>query len=104
MKSHPAKGAEICSNLKTLTDAIPIIRSHHEKCDGSGYPDGLKKDEIPVIARIMAIVDVYDAIITDRPYRKGLPLDTAENILRTESQKGWWDPELVDVFFKMLKK
>lgn len=103
MKLHPVKGAEICSNLKTLTDAIPIIRSHHEKCDGSGYPDGLKKDEIPVIARIMAIVDVYDAIITDRPYRKGLPLDTAQNILQTEAQKGWWDPELVDVFFKMLK-
>ena len=94
MKLHPVKGAEICSNLKTLTDAIPIIRSHHEKCDGSGYPDGLKKDEIPVIARIMAIVDVYDAIITDRPYRKGLPLDTAQNILQTEAQKGWWDPEL----------
>ncbi|MEK6679564.1 MAG: HD domain-containing phosphohydrolase [Nitrospirota bacterium] len=103
MKLHPVKGAEICSNLKTLTDAIPIIRSHHEKCDGSGYPDGLKKDEIPVIARIMAIVDVYDAIITDRPYRKGLPLDTAENILQTEAQKGWWDPDLVDAFFKMLK-
>ncbi len=103
MKLHPAKGAEICSNLKTLTDAIPIIRSHHERCDGSGYPDGLKKDEIPVIARIMAIVDIYDALITDRPYRKGLPFDTAENILRTESQKGWWDTELVDVFFKMLK-
>ena len=104
MKLHPVKGAEICSNLKTLTDAIPIIRSHHEKCDGSGYPDGLKKDEIPVIARIMAIVDVYDAIITDRPYRKGLPLATAQNILQTEAQKGWWDPDLVDAFFKMLKR
>ncbi len=104
MKLHPVKGAEICKNLKTLTDALPIIRSHHERCDGSGYPDGLKKDEIPVIARIMAIVDVYDAIITDRPYRKGLPFDTAANILKTESQKGWWDPELVDAFFKMLKK
>lgn len=104
MKIHPIKGAEICSNLKTLTDAIPIIRSHHEKCDGSGYPDGLKKDEIPVIARIMAIADVYDAIITDRPYRKGLPLDTAQNILQTEAQKGWWDPDLVDAFFKMLKR
>ncbi|MBI5044221.1 MAG: response regulator, partial [Nitrospirae bacterium] len=87
MKSHPVKGAEICKNLKTLTDALPIIRSHHEKCDGSGYPDGLKKDEIPVIARIMAIVDVYDAIITDRPYRKGLPQDTAINILKEESKK-----------------
>lgn len=104
MKIHPIKGAEICKNLKTLTDALPIIRSHHEKCDGSGYPDGLKKDEIPVIARIMAIVDVYDAIITDRPYRKGLPLDTAQNILQTEVQKGWWDPDLVDAFFKMLKR
>lgn len=104
MKSHPVKGAEICKNLKTLTDALPIIRSHHEKCDGSGYPDGLKKDEIPIIARIMAIVDVYDAIITDRPYRKGLPQDTAINILKEESKKGWWDPDLVDAFFKMLKK
>ena len=71
-----------------------------KKCDGSGYPDGLKKDEIPVIARIMAIVGACAfAIITDRPYRKGLPLDTAQNILQTEAQKGWWDPELVDVFF-----
>ncbi|MBI5182508.1 MAG: response regulator [Nitrospirae bacterium] len=103
MKSHPVKGADICRNLKTLASAIPVIRSHHEKMDGSGYPDGLKGEEIPVIARIMAIVDIYDALVTDRPYRKGLPLDTAENILRTESQKGWWDPELVDVFFKMLK-
>ncbi|MBI5180010.1 MAG: response regulator [Nitrospirae bacterium] len=104
MKSHPVKGAEICRNLKTLASSLPVIRSHHEKCDGSGYPDGLKKDKIPVIARIMAIVDVYDAIITDRPYRKGLPLDTAQNILQTEAQKGWWDIELVDAFFKMLKR
>ena len=103
MKSHPVKGAEICRNLKTLASSLPVIRSHHEKLDGSGYPDGLKKDEIPIIARIMAIVDIYDALITDRPYRKGLPLETAENILREEVKRGWWDPDLVDAFFKMLK-
>ncbi|RJQ60507.1 MAG: diguanylate cyclase [Desulfobacteraceae bacterium] len=96
MKSHPDIGYRICSPLKkNLGFALDVIRHHHEKLDGSGYPDGLKGEEIPTVARIMAVADIYDALITDRPYRKGMPKEAAFGILRKEASENKLDPEVV---------
>ena len=73
MKQHPVAGERICAPLKSFRLVLPIIRHHHEKLDGSGYPDGLKGDQVPLTARILQITDIYDALTTDRPYRKAMP-------------------------------
>ncbi|MBI5417128.1 response regulator [Candidatus Poribacteria bacterium] len=105
IKEHPVKGYEICLSLKkTMVRVLPIIRHHHEKLDGSGYPDGLKGGQISIHARIMAIVDVYDAMTTDRPYRKGMTKEKAFQIMREEANKGWWDKEILEVFIKSQMK
>jgi putative two-component system response regulator len=96
MKQHPVVGERICSPLKSFRMALPGIRHHHEKRDGSGYPDGLKGDDIPLIARILQTVDVYDALTTDRPYRKALPHEKVFSIMREEVRRGWWDGSLLD--------
>ena len=75
---------------------IPLIRHHHEKLDGSGYPDGLAGKEIPLLVRIITAVDVYDALATARPYRKALPHETCMTILREEAARGWWDRDIVE--------
>ena len=72
MRLHPVTGENICKPLKSLRDVLPIIRHHHEHWDGSGYPDGLQGDEIPLLARILQVVDVYDALRTARPYKPAL--------------------------------
>ena len=74
---HPALGADIMGHIKQLKDLIPGMMHHHERPDGRGYPDGLKDGEIPIIARIISVADTYDAMTTDRPYRKGLSNQTA---------------------------
>ena len=79
-----------------------MIRHHHEKLDGSGYPDGLKGDEISVEARIMAVTDIYDALITDRPYRKGMPKKKVVEILRQEALEGKLDKEVVEHLIEMV--
>jgi len=96
MKQHPGVGERICSPLKSFRLVPPIIRHHHEKLDGSGYPDGLKGDQIPLTARILQVTDVYDALTTDRPYRAALPREFAIAIMREEVGRGWWDSSLVD--------
>ena len=97
MKNHPVAGYNICLPLKkNLGYALEVIRHHHEKLDGSGYPDGLKGEEISMAARIMAIVDIYDALITDRPYHKGMPLEKAVEILKQEAATGKLDNEVVN--------
>jgi putative two-component system response regulator len=96
MKQHPAAGERICSPLKSFRLVLPIIRHHHEKLNGSGYPDGLEGDCIPLTARILQVADIYDALTTDRPYRAALPRQEAFSILRAEVQRGWWDGALVD--------
>jgi cyclic di-GMP phosphodiesterase len=96
MKQHPAVGERICRPLKTFRHVLPIIRHHHEKLDGSGYPDGLRGDEIPITARVLQTVDIYDALTTDRPYRKALPPQEAISRIRKEVESGWWDGSLVD--------
>jgi putative two-component system response regulator len=96
MKQHPLIGERICSPLKSFRHVLPIIRHHHEKLDGSGYPDGLKGREIPLTAQIMQTVDVYDALTTARPYRKPLSPKEAFAILNAEVKKGWWNGALVN--------
>jgi putative two-component system response regulator len=98
MREHPAVGERICSPLKSFRLVLPIIRSHHEKLDGSGYPDGLKGDQIPLTARILQVTDVYDALTTDRPYRAALSQEVALATMREEAQRGWWDSALLDEF------
>jgi putative two-component system response regulator len=102
MKSHAERGERICSSLTSLNAVLPIIRSHHERWDGSGYPDGLRKEQIPLLARILQLADIYDALITSRPYKRAYTADEALTILRDETAKGWRDPELVAVFTDIL--
>jgi putative nucleotidyltransferase with HDIG domain len=97
MNMHPKYGAEILEHIKQLKDVIPGMRGHHERYDGSGYPDGLKAKEIPLFARIIAVADAYDAMTTDRPYRKGLSKETAiEELLRCAGKH--FDPDIVRIF------
>lgn len=98
MRGHTAKGVEICRPLKTLAPVLPIIRSHHERWDGSGYPEGLKGEEIPLLARILQIADIYDALTTARPYKPALSTEQALQILEDEVRRGWRDAELVSLF------
>jgi putative two-component system response regulator len=98
MEQHTIMGERICAPLKSFRHVLPIIRSHHEKQDGSGYPDGLKGEQIPLTARILQITDIYDALSTDRPYRKALPPEKAFAILREEVKRGWWDGSILDEF------
>jgi putative two-component system response regulator len=103
MKQHPATGEAICKPLKSLRLVLPIIRHHHEHWNGSGYPDGLRGDQIPLLARILQVVDVYDALRTARPYKPAMSHeDSAETMVR-EARAGLWDSELVKEFFSMLK-
>lgn len=104
IKMHPGQGAKICEKLKTMKGAIPVIRHHHERMDGSGYPDRLVGREIPLLARIMTIVDIYDALTTTRSYRKRLPQDVALEILWEEANKGWWDKEILAEFTALLRE
>ncbi len=96
MRQHPIVGERICSPLKSFRLVLPVIRHHHEKFDGSGYPDGLKGEQIPLTARILQTVDIYDALTTDRPYRKALQPREALAIMQEEVKRGWWDGAVVN--------
>src|SRR6266481_8645861 len=104
MKQHPVTGETICRPLKSLRLVLPIIRHHHEHSDGSGYPDGLHADEIPLLPRILQVVDIYDALRTARPYKPALSHDQAAVTMRAEARSGLWDGELVSEFFGMLQQ
>ena len=104
MKQHPVTGENICRPLKSLRLVLPIIRSHHEHFDGSGYPDGLHKHEIPMLARVLQVADVYDALRTARPYKPTLSHTRAVHVMQEEAGKGLWDGELVAEFVAMLEK
>jgi len=97
MKKHAIEGAEICRPARTLAAVLPIVRGHHERWDGSGYPDGLRGEEIPLLARILQVADVFDALISARPYKPALPVAEALRILEEEVRKGWRDPALVEL-------
>ncbi|MCP3890187.1 MAG: diguanylate cyclase [Desulfobulbaceae bacterium] len=97
MQTHAERGWEICLPLKkNLGEALEVIRYHHEKLDGSGYPRGLKGDEIPIVAQVMTVVDIYDALSTDRPYRKALAMQHAFSILRDMAANGKLNPAIVE--------
>ena len=103
IKSHPDIGYQICLPLKkNLGLALDVIRCHHEKLDGSGYPEGIKGDEIALVARIMAVVDIFDALTTDRPYREAMPHENAFDILQNEADQGKLDEEVVRAFISMI--
>jgi cyclic di-GMP phosphodiesterase len=104
MRQHPVIGENICRPLKSLRLVLPIIRHHHEHSDGSGYPDGLRKGEIPLLPRILQVVDVYDALRTARPYKPALAHEQAAVMMREEARAGLWDEALVDEFFCMLQR
>jgi putative nucleotidyltransferase with HDIG domain len=97
MKIHPVVGYQIASQLDMLKPMIACIRSHHERWDGSGYPDKTKGEDIPLLARIVCIADAYDAMATDRPYKKAIPIDECKKIL-TRQAGPQFDPGLVDLF------
>ena len=102
MKQHPVTGENICKPLKSLRLVLPIIRHHHEHADGSGYPDGLRAGEIPLLPRVLQVVDVYDALCTARPYKAALSHDQAAQTMREEARQGLWDAALVNEFFSKL--
>jgi len=95
MQEHPVTGENICKPLKSLRRILPVIRHHHEKMDGSGYPDGLRGEDIPLKARILQIADIYDALTTERPYRGALPPEEALQTLFVEARNGWLDADAV---------
>jgi putative two-component system response regulator len=103
MKEHPLVGERICAPLKSFRSVLPIIRHHHEKLDGSGYPDGLRGDAIPVTARVLQIVDVYDALTTERPYKKAFSSSEALLTMKEEVAKSWWDPHIFEQFELLMK-
>ena len=103
IRQHPAVGERICSPLKSFRAVLGIIRHHHERWDGSGYPDGLRSDAIPLTARVLQIADVYDALTTHRAYRVALAPNDAWKILEEEVNRGWWDGQLVREFREMMK-
>lgn len=98
MKSHTIVGEGICKPLKSFAAVVPIIRHHHEKQDGSGYPDGLRGEQVPLGARILQLADVYDALTTTRPYKAAMSSADALETMETEVARGWWDPELFVAF------
>ena len=99
IQRHPMIGFNILSGLKNLRHVLPGVRSHHENVDGSGYPDQLAGDDIPLLARILAVADGYDAMGSDRPYRKGMPIEKIEAIFSRGSGRQW-DSAVIDAYFR----
>lgn len=104
MKQHTGIGDRLCADLRSLRKVRPIVRHHHERLDGSGYPDGLKGDAIPLLAHLTGIVDVFDALTTARPYKPAVPLDNACTILTDEAKRGWRRPDLVTEFTQLVNQ
>jgi putative two-component system response regulator len=104
MREHPVVGERICAPLKSFRLVLPVIRHHHEKCDGSGYPDGLRREAIPITARVLQVVDVYDALTTERPYKKALSSSDAIHMMKEEVAKGWWDAEIFGQFERLVRE
>ena len=103
MRQHSEIGASLCSPLRTMRKTRDIVRHHHERWDGSGYPYGLKGEEIPFLARIFQIVDVYDALASERPYKTAWPPQKVIAVMEEETGKGLWDPELMARFMDIVR-
>jgi len=104
MRTHPARGEEICRPLKSLENVLPLIRHHHERLDGTGYPDRLSGDDIPLLARVLQVVDIYDALTNPRPYKQAYARPKALEILEQEAECGWRDREITRIFVRMHKR
>jgi putative two-component system response regulator len=102
MNQHTIIGDDLCRTVRSLETVRPIVRHHHERLDGRGYPDGLKGDAIPLLARVVSVVDVFDALTTDRPYRKAMSVEAALHIMRTNAKSGWCEPSLLEAFVDVL--
>jgi putative two-component system response regulator len=103
VKSHTIIGDALCSQLRSLHAVIPIVRHHHERLDGSGYPDGLQGDQIPLVAQIMGVIDVYEAITRQRAYQLAKPVDEAIVELRRHAERGWRRHYLVETFVSLIR-
>jgi putative two-component system response regulator len=101
MRRHTVIGDELCATVRSLERVRPIVRHHHERLDGRGYPDGLAGADVPLLAQVVSVVDVFDALTTERPYRGALPCATAYRMLRDEARSGWCDIELVETFIHL---
>jgi putative two-component system response regulator len=104
MREHAVAGECICAPLKSFRLVLPIIRHHHEKRDGSGYPDGLRGDDIPLTARVLQVVDIYDALTSERPYKSAMSAAPAIRIMKEEVRNGWWDPDVLVAFEHLLQE
>lgn len=102
IQSHPVVSAETAERVAAFKDAVPVIRHHHERWDGSGYPDGLEGEDIPLLARILAVADGFEALTSNRPYRSAMSEEEALVTLK-EGAGGQWDPQVVKMFLKMRK-
>jgi putative nucleotidyltransferase with HDIG domain len=100
IKTHPELGCRILDGVKQLDKVMPVVRHHHEAWNGAGYPDGLKEEETPLLARIVAVADSIDAMSSDRPYRNGIPDERLDAILRDGAGQQW-DSRIVDAVFKV---
>ena len=103
VREHPVVGERICSPLKSFRLVLPIIRHHHEKFDGSGYPDRLRAEDIPITARVLQVVDVYDALTTIRPYKPAYSITDALQTMKLEVARGWWDPHIFAEFEQLAR-
>lgn len=101
MKQHPVIGERLCGNLRSLGPVRSIVRHHHERLDGTGYPDGLEGEELPLLAQIVSIADVYDAITTTRPYRAAASPERAYEELRRDVADGARSQDLVEAFIAL---
>lgn len=101
MRSHSVRGEEICRHLRSMSDVLPIIRHHHEKWDGTGYPDGLQGDGIPLLARVLQVADIYDALTSPRPYKPAFAPADALRTMQQETDRGWRDPGIVRIFHRI---
>lgn len=104
MRKHPEIGESICRPLRTLKNVCPIILTHHERWNGSGYPNQIKGKDIPYLARVFQILDAYDSLTTERPYKKAHSKDETIKMLLEETEKGMWDPELMMRFVEFVRE
>ena len=104
MRNHTIIGERICKPLRSFQPVLPIIRSHHERQDGSGYPDGLRGLQVPLLARVMRLADVFDALTTERPYKRASSPDAALAQMQIEVVRGWWDADLFKIFSNLVRR
>lgn len=102
MKQHVLIGEKICQPLRNIRGVIPIIRHHHERWDGSGYPDGLVGKDIPYLAQVFQMIDIFDALISERPYKRAFTLEEAKALMAEETALGWRNPRLMQQFTEFI--